>query len=235
MKSAVIFGIILFTCVIYTQITFGQTNNETTTNYLRNVTSPISISDEVSYEEIQTIKSLEQQLEESKQLTLYVALGSVIITGIITIVVFFLGQRTGKKQQAENKKHIEEVVDNTADNIVQKVVDVANAQLRVREGGLVVLRKEGDVGADITRNITENISTTDTVSAKVTKAKDVKVKTENQIQQSTDTIVVARNVKTFTIDAVLITEVQSQINEIKKGIDEAKELYSILYPKKKKN
>jgi len=110
------------------------------------------------------------------------------------------------------------------------VVDIANAQLRVKDGGKVALRKEGTVGADIVRNITENVSVGDSVGAVVKKASSKKVVSENQVQHSTDTVV-ARNKKTFLLDGILTTR-QQQIKSIKKELAKIKRLYSRLYSKK---
>lgn len=139
------------------------------------------------------------------------------------IALFYQGQRSGKKQHEQSKQHIEEVIDNTADKIVQKVVDVANAQLRVKDGGKVALRKEGNVAADVTREMQENVGkTTDNVSATVTRAKDAKPVAQNEVKHSTDTIV-ARNKKTFTMDAILVTEEEQEDKNPKKEPKETSE------------
>ena len=65
------------------------------------------------------------------------------------------------------------------------------------------------------------------------KGTDAKVVARNQVQHSTDTVV-ARNKKTVTADAVLITQEQ-QIKNIKKELADAKKLHSKLYGKNFKN
>lgn len=161
----------------------------------------------------------------------------IVFGTFIAIVVYVYSKRQyeeNKELQIETEKRIAKVVEQTSNEIVQKVVDIANAQLRVKEGGEVALRKEGTIGADIVRNINENISVSDSISTKVTRAKDVKPVARNIVQHSTDTFVVARNKKEFKIDGVLITEEQKQVDDLNKEIKKYKNQLLKLTNKKPK-
>jgi len=190
-----------------------------------------------------TIKSLERQLEESNNLTLYIGLGSIGIAVMSSIGLYFVGQWQGKKQQSENKKHTEQVVDDTADNIVQKVVDSFEADRRVGEkGGRIVYRKNKTIGADLNRSANETVEHRESVNAVVGHENGTKtIVSEHEVSHSTDSYiaepkkrVVSEHKKTLTIDAVLITEEQKQVDDLKKEIKKYKNQLLKLTNKKPK-
>ena len=143
----------------------------------------------------------------------YISIG----LGALSVVLYFVGRHQGKADSEKLKKDLR-------DKISDDSVKIANAQLRVKNGGNVA-KREGkiigahersviqtvNVGENVSvvkksgRSINENVSVSDGVEAKVTKANDRKFVAENQVSHSTDTFV-ARNKKTFSIDAILVEE-----------------------------
>lgn len=150
----------------------------------------------------------------------YISIG----LGALSAVLYFVGRHQGKKDAKKLKKEIR-------DEISDDSVKIANAQLRVKNGGKVA-KREGkiigahersvietvNVGENIAvvkksgRSINENVPVSDGVEAKVIKAKDRKFVAENQVSHSTDTFV-ARNKKTFNIDAILVEEDVDKSND----------------------
>ncbi|MGI0102493.1 MAG: hypothetical protein ACREA7_07865 [Nitrosotalea sp.] len=140
------------------------------------------------------------------------AIGALAL--IVAVVLPLALYRKGKGDLTKMKKDLR-------DGISTDVVDVANAQLRVKDGGKVA-KREGKVGADVERSVkeqqnvgenvtfvkksertsTENVPVGDSVDAKVTEAKNIKF--------------VAENKKEFIVDAILINE------QDKNTIDNAK-------------
>lgn len=148
--------------------------------------------------------------EQKNDLYAGLSITFAVIGTLIGVMLFYFGQNRGEKHHEESKLHIEQTIDKTASDIVQKVVDVANAQLRVKDGGKVALRKEGNVAADITRNIKEEpINVGDGITTIVTRAKDVKPVSQNKVSHLTDTIV-ARNKKEVKADVILVKEDESE-------------------------
>jgi len=143
----------------------------------------------------------------------YISIG----LGALSVVLYFVGRHQGKKDTEKLKKEIR-------DEVSDDSVKIANAQLRVKNGGKVAKREGKIIGAhersvnqtvNISENvvavkksgssINENVPVTDSVEAKITKAKDRKFVAKNEVSHSTDTFV-AENKKTFTIDAILTEE-----------------------------
>jgi predicted RNA-binding protein with PUA domain len=170
-------------------------------------------------------------VKESNDLRAATSLSIEIIFGIfISLVVYVYSKRMHieiKRHQEDVQKHIEQAVDQTANKIVEKVVDVANAQLRVKEGGKVALRKEGTIGADIVRSISENVQIEKNIS-------DDKIVASNQVQHSTDSHIVTEQKINFSAGVVLIDSTEKQIEDTRKELEEAKRKLVELKTKNKK-
>lgn len=160
---------------------------------------------------------------------------TLIIETAIGILITWTVYVYSKKQNKENQDQLEEIqqqielaVNNTAQKIVEKVVDIANAQLRVKGDGKVALRIDGNVGTDTIRNIFESVSVGDSVSAHVTKAKDVKVVAANTVKHTTDSYIVTEQTTSVTADIILMDSPEKQVDDMRVDLETIKNELKLL-------
>lgn len=148
-----------------------------------------------------------------------------IIFGIfISLVVYVYSKKMDQdntKLQTESQKRIEHAVEQTSKIIVQKVVEIANAQLRVGEGGQIALRN-GNVGAALVRIANEDVSIPDTINQFINNLNHIKPVAENHITHKTDSYVVAEQKSTFGVDTIVVNSPEKDIETIRNEIKELK-------------
>lgn len=126
-----------------------------------------------------------------------IVLGMLIGAAGIAIAFF------KKRDDDESKKQTLDAITSTADDTVQKVVDVANASDRVqKKGGKVVYRDKKEVGADLvgdSNNETEEIK------------EDVVAVLKNV--DTGEKEIVSRHQKTFSADTILVNKSEQDESE----------------------
>jgi hypothetical protein len=109
-----------------------------------------------------------------------------------------------------SKRDLNSVIDRSVEKTVRKMVEVVNAQLRVKDGGKVAIRDEKIIASHPV-SIADTLGPlSDSIQVKVTKADDQKI--------------VAQNKTEFTMDAVFVKASDSKSNETNAAKPEKKEL-----------
>ena len=119
---------------------------------------------------------------------LWIAVISILVGILVTVII-------GNHFRMKNTEDAEKILKNQTDIMTQNVVDIANAQERVRKiGGEVVYRENKEVGADLKGGKDEQINTSETVVPVL----------------NSDKQVVSRHTKKFTVDAILTEDDQKE-------------------------
>ena len=108
-------------------------------------------------------------------------------------------------------------------------------QSRVREGGKIAIRSDGNIGADIVRNISESVQVGDDfLSTTVIKAKEVKSEVENMVPRNTDYRIVTEQKKSFMANVIVVNPLEKEIENTRKDLEQLKIDLNNYYSKKKK-
>ena len=133
-----------------------------------------------------------------------------VLFSAIGIITYFIGRHHSSTENAEVRGQIKLLKEQLLDDMI----DVHNAGQRVKEGGKVVKRnkkaaadierqmtEEVKTSEDVTvvkktqRNLSEKVSTGDSIGVEVKRAKDYEIKTQNIKQFSVDAILVKKDEK----------------------------------------
>lgn len=131
----------------------------------------------------------------------------------VGIITYFIGRkqawREAEEQYGKIAKHGEKMKTELKEELTEDVVNVANAQLRVKDGGKVARRDNKIIGAH-ERTVSENVNIGENVV--VSKKSVRKLNEDVPISDLVVTGVirakdrfVAENVKKFSVDAILTT------------------------------
>ena len=152
-----------------------------------------------------------------------------LLFSIVSIIMFFIGRHQGRKEIEGMKNEIKGHSEQLTNTLIEKSVEIANAQSRVKDGGRVVLRDKKEVIGAHERNIPENVNVGEDVVKVVRKQKrelfdnvEVSDSVDVKVTRAKDKEVVTRQQKTFTTDAILVNE-EDKENKPQKQKDEKKE------------
>jgi len=142
---------------------------------------------------------------------------ALIIAVILPIVLYHRGKGDLTKMKNELR-----------DGISADVVDVANAQLHVKDGGKVA-KRDGKVAADVERTIKEQVNIGEDVTYV---KKNVRTLSENtlvgdsigaEVTRAKDRRFVAENKKKFTVDAIVVNAKEEDVSDATQKQDNSAE------------